>query len=307
LESKERFELDFYLSSDDWIEALKEAFPHSFPYPRAYLEIEELKYENWRDMIPEGFTIYPIDLSLLQKSHLRNYAWIVEEIEENWLPFEDNLKEIRGFYIEKNNKEIVSWCAIEYLTEDNEVEVGIATRQEYRKLGLALGVGSATAEYCLSKYKSIGWHCSVNNIASIKLAEKIGFKAAKNYMKVACFFNKYDNLIVHGYYKFLNKKYKEAIKCYTQVIDAHTQDVEDIRSSVYLTKWGFTIDKLLLEVAIIYAAQGRVDEALVRIRLSIEQGYEDIEAFDKEENFKNLHNQKEWEELRKAILKNKRE
>ncbi|MHA1418570.1 MAG: GNAT family N-acetyltransferase [Candidatus Heimdallarchaeaceae archaeon] len=307
LETLEIFELDFYFASEDWIEALEIAFPYSFPYPRFYYEITELSLKEWRNNIPEGFIIKPVNISLLKNSQLKNYDWIIEEIEENWLPFEENLQEICGYYLVYKNEEIVSWCVTEYLTKDNHIEVGIATREEYRKQGLATIVGSATAEYCLSKYNSVGWHCNTNNTRSCKTAEKIGFKVAKEYQKVACFFNKIDNFIVHGYYKFLHKNFEEAIKFYSYVIEAKRNKDKDIETSVYLTKWGFSFDKLLIENATFYAVQGKEEEALNMIKEAINNGYKDIESFDSEEYLTILHSRAEWRDLRAAILKNKGE
>ena len=108
LEKRGIYDLDFYISSEDWIERLQSIFPDSFPYSRCYYEINELRDDNWKEKIPDGFTLHPVDLTLLNNSHLKNYDWIIEEIEENWLPFEKNLNENRGFYLVHNNEEIVS-------------------------------------------------------------------------------------------------------------------------------------------------------------------------------------------------------
>ncbi len=305
LEVQDLYELDFYFSSDDWIEALTSTFPYSFAYPRYYYEIKELKEKDWREKILKGYTIEPVDLSLLEKKHLENYEWLIEEIEENWLPFEEHLKETRGFYIVYNLKEIVAWCTVEYLTVDNHIEVGIATRNEHRKKGLATIVGSATAELNLSKYETVGWHCGVNNIGSNKTALSIGFEKVKDYWKVACFFNKFDNFIVQGYNNYLGKNYTEAIKFYGLVIDAHSAGAEDVKTSAFLTKWGFTIDKLVMECASFYAAYGKKETCLENIQKAIDLGYNNLETFEEEVNFKFIKNESKWDLFIEAIQKNK--
>ncbi len=307
LESDDIYEVDFYFSSEDWIKTLTSSFPHSFPYPRYYYEIKELKMKNWRDKIPIGYTIEPVDLSLLENEHLENYDWLIDEIEENWLPFEEHLKTNRGFYIVYDQKEIVAWCTSEYLTKDKHVEVGIATRGEHRKQGLAKIVGSATVELCLSRYKTVGWHCNVHNVPSCKAAESIGFEKTKEYQKVGYFFNKLDNFILQGFNNFLVKNYDEAIHYYGLVFDAYTNGDEAIQTSAFLTKWGFTIDKLTMEYASFYAASGAQDECLEKIQEAIDMGYEDIESFEKEELFIILHSRPEWEHLKEVIKKNKGE
>ena len=165
---KKFLEIDCYISNDVWEEGVKSVLKDPSPYSRYYYEIKEVKLKNWRDLIPEGYSIEPVDLTVIEKNYLKNYDWLIEEIEENWIPFEEGLKENRGFYLLREDEEIVSWCTTEYLTDDNNIEVGIATREEYQERGFASIVGSATAEYCLTKYKSIGWHCTTANVGSYK-------------------------------------------------------------------------------------------------------------------------------------------
>jgi len=127
------------------------------------------------------------------------------------------------------------------------------------------------------------------------------------YQKVACFFNKLDDFIVNGYYKFLQKNYNEVIEFYGFVIDAKRNGDKDIESSVYLSKWYFTYDELLFEYATFYAVQGKGEEALDLIRKTIKNGYNDIETCYNEKNLVSLHSRTEWRDLRTAILKNKGE
>lgn len=182
--------IDCYLTNNEWIKNIDSIVEEPIFYNRYYYEISELKQKNWRDFIPEGFSLEPVDFSLLERKHLKNYDWLLEEIEENWKPFEKGLQENRGFYLVKEDKEIVSWCTTEYLTDENEIEVGIATKEEYQKRGFALLVGSATADYCLTKYKTVGWHCTDSNLGSIKTAEKIGYMKKKEYPQVWISFRK---------------------------------------------------------------------------------------------------------------------
>ena len=130
---------------------------------------------------------------------------------------------------------------------------------------------------------------------------------SKEYENVSFFINKIDNFIVHGYYKFLHKNFEEAIKFYSYVIDAKRNKDKDIETSAYLTKWGFSFDKLLIENATFYAVQGKEEEALNMIKEAINNGYKDIESFDSEEYLTILHSRAEWRDLRAAILKNKGE
>ncbi|MHA2472221.1 MAG: GNAT family N-acetyltransferase, partial [Promethearchaeota archaeon] len=220
LKEKSLLNIDCYFSNSGWEEGVKSILKDPNPYYRFYYEIKELKQKNWRDLITEGYSLEPVDLTLLEKDYLKNYDWLIEEIEENWLPFKEGLKENRGFYLVREDEEIVAWCTTEYLTDDNEIEVGIATREEYQNKGFALIVGSATAEYCLTKYKSVGWHCTADNIGSYKTAEKIGYQKVTEYQKAAAMINQVDNWVINGFLKSQRKEYKKAINWYEKIIDA---------------------------------------------------------------------------------------
>ena len=185
--------------------------------------------------------------------------------------------------------------------------MGIATRSDFRKKGLASIVGSATAEYTLNKYKSTGWHCSARNIGSCRTAEKIGFKLKKKYQKLGWFFNQIDNFILTGYENFRKKEYHEAIKFYNKVIEAQKNEDEAFKTSAYLNKWGFTFDKLVMELATFYSIAGNEEKTIEMIQKAIELGFGDIDYFEKQEHFKFLQNKDIWEKFKQGILANKGE
>ena len=293
---RSQHEVDCYFANEDWKEGVKHVLIEPYFYDRYYYEIKELKQANWRDIIPERYSIEPVNLSLLEKNYLENYDWLIEEIEENWLPFEENLKEIKGFYLVKEDKEIVAWCTLEYLTDENEIEVGIATREEYRKKGFATIVGSATAEYALTKYKSVGWNCSISNVGSWKTAEKIGYELQMQYTKAGCFFNKIDNWIVHGFTQAGNKNYEKALEWYEKVLQAFFEKDSDFKDSV-LTGEYFPMRRLMFRLASYYAALGDKKNSFKNLQLALDNGFDDRKLLEEDELLKSLHNDKQWQEL----------
>ena len=54
-------------------------------------------------------------------------------------------------------------------------EVDIQTHPEYRRQGLARLTASAFVAHCLEQGWEPVWECWENNLASIALAEKVGF------------------------------------------------------------------------------------------------------------------------------------
>ncbi|MHA2260575.1 MAG: GNAT family N-acetyltransferase [Promethearchaeota archaeon] len=198
------------LSNTGWEEGIKFVIEDPHPDIRLYHEIKELKLKNWRDLIPEGYSVEPIDLTLMEKEHLKNdemFNWLFYSgLRIHWFPFEEGLKDIRGFLLVKEDKEIVSFCIIGFLTEDNDIEVfGIGTKEGYRRRGFASIVGAATAEYCLPKYKSIRYICTSTNVGSYKTAEKIGYERIGEYKRARTYTNQVNSWVSNGFLHSINK------------------------------------------------------------------------------------------------------
>ncbi|WP_066631552.1 GNAT family N-acetyltransferase [Labilibacter marinus] len=70
----------------------------------------------------------------------------------------------------------------------NKLEIGIETLSGYRGKGLAKRVCSALIEYCSQNNLEPVWSCKGSNVASIKLAESLGFKQILTfpYYKLPC-------------------------------------------------------------------------------------------------------------------------
>jgi len=301
---KEFLEIDCYISNSGWEEAVKSVLKDPFLYNRYYYEIEEVKLKNWRKFIPEGYSVKPVDLTLLEKDYLKNYDWLIEEIEENWLPLEEGLKENRGFYLVRELEELVCWCTTEYLTDDNEIEIGIATREEYQRRGFASIVGSATAEYCLTKYKSVGWHCTTTNIGSHKTAEKIGYKRMREYKKAAAYINQVDNWVVNGFLKSQDKDYEETINWYKKIIDAANEETAEYLESYFL-QGEFPIERVYFRISTFYSVLGNKKKAVDYLRRAIEIGFKEEDQLLESKLLEPLHGTEVWNELIQLMRKNK--
>ena len=198
------------LSTSGWEEGIKSILKDPYLPIRYYHEIKELKLKNWRDLIPEGYSVEPIDLTLMEKDHLKSDMWynylFYGALRIHWFPFEEGLKDIRGFLLVREDKEIVCFCILGYLTADNDIEVyGIGTKAEYRRRDFASIVGAATAEYCLPIYKSIRWVCTSTNVGSYKTAEKIGYEKIGEYKRAIAYNNQVNNWVVNGFLQSISK------------------------------------------------------------------------------------------------------
>ena len=197
------------LSNNDWEEGIKSVFKNPSILTRYYHEIKELELKNWRALIPEGFSVEPIDLTLMEKDHLKNDWWynylFYAPLMTHWFPFEECLKEPRGYLLVREDKEIASFCNLGYFTEDNNIEIyGIGAFAKYRRRGFASIVGAATVEYCLPRYKSIRWICTSTNVGSYKTAEKIGFERVGDYKQVRASTNQVNSWVVNSFLKSIN-------------------------------------------------------------------------------------------------------
>ncbi len=60
----------------------------------------------------------------------------------------------------------------------NQLELGIETINGFQKKGLAAICCTALIDYCINKGFEPVWSCKLENTASFRLAEKLGFEVA---------------------------------------------------------------------------------------------------------------------------------
>lgn len=74
------------------------------------------------------------------------------------------------------HKNDVASCAFSAAIGGNSIDIGVETNEKYRGLGLGKIVALQMVNYILSVGAQPVWACHINNIASRKLAESIGFE-----------------------------------------------------------------------------------------------------------------------------------
>ena len=95
----------------------------------------------------------------------------------SWDNMDDFLMKGKGYCIAING-EIAAW-AFSAAISDKEIDIGVETNEKYQGMGLATVVSKAMLKYILREKKIPVWACHFQNIASAKLAEKLGFKKIK--------------------------------------------------------------------------------------------------------------------------------
>ena len=150
--------------------------------PSGFNEIEHMiAYSEHSQSIEfyEGFyknglgdlRIVPIDASLMERCVWREYIYSIygdfERFEEAGFGFalcdgDQPLSEAYAGFLGKG-----------------VAEIGLVTREEVRRKGFATMTCAYLIAYCLKFGYSIRWSCGADNVASIKTAEKLGFRDQK--------------------------------------------------------------------------------------------------------------------------------
>ena len=104
----------------------------------------------------------------------------VDEIKDIIASVDEFLRrKFAGYCLVYRDKEVASWCLS--FMYGSSCEFTVQTVEEYQQKGFGTLTTSALIDYCLSRnFKSIGWHCGKENVPSMKLAEKVGFKMTDN-------------------------------------------------------------------------------------------------------------------------------
>lgn len=210
--NREIFKIEY--SPEEWEPILKEILGNKTPFkvPRNFFALDTPFIPQWRDLLPSDFNIKTIDRDLLE-SDIKNSRSIINEINECWHSVEDFLSKGFGFCLvhtpEEEKEEVQGWCTGEYFS-DGICGIGIETFQGYRKRGFATAMASAFVEYSLSVNFQPHWDASVNNEASIRVAEKVGFKKIQDYY---VFFGAFTNVeSFKGNHHYQEKDFGKAAK-----------------------------------------------------------------------------------------------
>ena len=123
---------------------------------------------------------------MLSKDHYSQYYDFYFELHpslrelspESWLPlrFDEIEKQKNDFFLYVDGKIVsATEATITPYMNDEIIELGVNTIEGYRRKGYAFAVCSAFMKEHLQKGIVPFWRCKVDNIASQKLAEKLGF------------------------------------------------------------------------------------------------------------------------------------
>ncbi len=146
---------------------------------RLFYRIQQLGINDWRDRVPAEVRIEAISTGVLQDAELTNVSKLTSEIGSCWNSVERFVENGFGFCaIVKDT--IACWCTAEYV-HNKECGCGIETIAEYQNKGLATLTAAVFADYCLANALTAYWDVWAKNLASIMVAQKVGFTRIADY------------------------------------------------------------------------------------------------------------------------------
>lgn len=122
--------------------------------------------------------IYPHDHTIL-----RTDARIFNELSDGvvpchfWKDADDFTANGIGFTLVSNGKPAST--AFASFICGNQLEIGIQTAEEFRRMGFSRFAGAAIIDYCIDNGYEPVWACRLENTGSYKLAQKLGFEVER--------------------------------------------------------------------------------------------------------------------------------
>ena len=163
--------LIFYPLSDNWEIPLKrilerytvhEIFRKQFSFKKSKFK----RFTAGSDLIPEGFSLHPINQTWLEKLGADMFPWKTTQI---------FLEKGFGFWLLARDEEIACECSSVFIG-GGAVEINIYTAEKYQQQGLATIAARALINECLVRGIRPNWECWWDNEPSVALAKKMGFE-----------------------------------------------------------------------------------------------------------------------------------
>ena len=129
--------------------------------------------------LPDNFGLRRINEDLLANSTVSNKQFLFSKLTHFWGSLDAFLNLGLG-YVLVDEEEIVSSCYSGFVAGDIHA-IDIETEQSHRRRGYAETAARAFLAECIEKHLQPHWDCMAENIASVHLAEKLGFSRSHEY------------------------------------------------------------------------------------------------------------------------------
>jgi len=259
---------------------------------RRHYVCTELLVDIWKDRVPDGFQISRIDEDLLKKPQLEIPEHVTDWMKTNWGSISGFMKKGFGFCM-LHGKNFASWSLADCVS-GNACEIGIHTREDYRRQGLATLTAAAAVDYALSnKFRYVGWHCDEYNLPSIKTAEKVGFKLERKYIQYYACSNEAHHLEETAQTHFRAKRYREAIESYEKFFATPLEQLPNWLREALPHELGVHYFRVASAKAFI----GDNNGALEYLENAANNGWSEIAFLKGRKEFENLHGTLRWNRI----------
>ncbi len=126
-----------------------------------------------RNSLPDSAAIQPMDRTLFRQCEWRSEMIHYAGSEESFFEHGIGLCLLRG-------KEILVE-AYASAVGNNKAEIGALTRKNYRGRGYAPIASAYLIEICRQRRLEVIWSCEADHLASIRVAQKLGFRTERDY------------------------------------------------------------------------------------------------------------------------------
>lgn len=128
---------------------------------------------DWQDALPAGSASCRLDEGWLARRDVANMEHLVGWIDSFWHSHAQFLRYSFGFFL-LDGDTVASWC-LGVFASGQQVELAVATVPEFRGQGYATAVATRSVAFCAEQGLTPHWHCWDDNVASWRVAERIGF------------------------------------------------------------------------------------------------------------------------------------
>jgi RimJ/RimL family protein N-acetyltransferase len=168
-----------------WGEELKEIFGELSTDEGVYYELNRSERKEWECTLQPDFTIERVDRDFFERKlyTIPDEIWIEQWLTNMYGSLESFYERGFAFSVVHKKKLVVSFCYCKILSKDkSRSELGITTKEDFQRMGLGKNLVFHTLDHCWDAGVKIdGWHTNKDNIASIKLAESVGYKFNRSY------------------------------------------------------------------------------------------------------------------------------
>lgn len=134
---------------------------------------------DWRTVLPAGSEMHLLDRDWLARQDLPNMEHLIGWVDSFWHTRQDFLRASLGAFM-LHDGIVASWC-LGVFASGKHVELGLATVPEYRKQGYATAAAARCLAFCDQNGLTPHWHCWEDNVASWRIAQKVGFDHPASY------------------------------------------------------------------------------------------------------------------------------